>query len=415
MKYTPKGKKYQLILRNIAIPLLSLLLVGIHLPKQDRISETGLKNSIILVGEYLQSQIREDGQFVYRVNMDTCIELSRKYNILRHSGSIYSLGQYYKFHKSDTLKKAILKAADFLKRETIAPVTYGDIEMLAIWSTPELSNQVKYNQVKLGGSGLGLVSLMTAEDLSPGFTPLEELRKLGDFILFMQKENGSFYSKYIPSLNGPDDSWESLYYPGEAMLGLLLLYELDPLDKWMEGAISALGYLAESRKGKKNLPQDHWALIATAKLFKLSENSELKFDRELAISHAVQICKSMMREQVSGKKNKYLNGGFNRVGSTTSAATNLEGMTSALKFLPEKLKIREELHESCIAAINFLLKAIILEGKYKGGVPFMTKKPEFKSNHSKSFKNRATEIRIDYVQHTLSALIQYYQLTEKNR
>ena len=69
---------------------------------------------------------------------------------------------------------------------------------------------------------------MSVERTMPGTTPVEFLRRLGNFLLFMQNKDGGFYSKFIPEKGGRDDSWTSLYYPGEAALGLIMLSEKDP-------------------------------------------------------------------------------------------------------------------------------------------------------------------------------------------
>ncbi len=89
----------------------------------------------------------------------------------------------------------------------------------------------------------------------------------------MQKNDGSFYSKYIPEKGGRDDSWTSLYYPGEAALGLLMLYEKDPSPEWLQGAADAMSYLSRIRYNKIIVEADHWALIATAKLLKQYDHS----------------------------------------------------------------------------------------------------------------------------------------------
>ena len=85
----------------------------------------------------------------------------------------------------------------------------------------------------------------------------------------MQKPNGSFYSKYIPTEGGRWDKWKSLYYPGEAALGLLMLYELDPSPLWLKAAVDALVYLASSRAHKTEVEADHWVLLAAAKLLSI--------------------------------------------------------------------------------------------------------------------------------------------------
>ena len=98
---------------------------------------------------------------------------------------------------------------------------------------------------------------------------------------------------------GPDDRWTSLYYPGEAMPGLLLLDDLDPQPKWVEAAARGMGYLARSRAGKSSVPADHWALLATAKLLaKLRRMENPPVSRTVLLQHAVQICRAIAAHQV---------------------------------------------------------------------------------------------------------------------
>ena len=70
----------------------------------------------------------------------------------------------------------------------------------------------------------------------------------------MQKEDGSFYSKFYPHHGGKNDQWTSLYYPGEAALGLLMLYEKDPDPLWLQTAANAIAYLARLRAGRPSAP-----------------------------------------------------------------------------------------------------------------------------------------------------------------
>ena len=84
---------------------------------------------------------------------------------------------------------------------------------------------------------------------------------------------------------------------------------------------------------------------------------------------------------------------------------------AAIRFLPEEYAT---LRRRMISVINdgllFLLRAQLRSGQYAGGIPraikeLSEKHPQFNN----SFNRRVTEIRIDYVQHALSAMILYTQ------
>jgi len=250
-----------------------------------------------------------------------------------------------------------------------------------------------------------LVALAAVDWARPGTIPLAQLQALGRFVLFLQKADGSFYSKY--GANGkPIEDWQSLYYPGEAALGLITLYEMDPSPQWIGAAGRALAYLAKSRENAVALPPDHWAMIATARFLRYYDRSSCPASREELVRHAARICESFLREQITSSADARLIGGFGADGRTTPTATRLEGMLAALEFLPRD-SLRSRVEAAVGQEIVFLLRAQITSGPYAGGVPGTVLKPEsvvFKANR------QASEVRIDYVQHALSAWIGYEEL-----
>ncbi|MDX1607393.1 MAG: hypothetical protein R3202_14470, partial [Candidatus Competibacterales bacterium] len=91
-------------------------------------------------------------------------------------------------------------------------------------------------------------------------------------------------------------------------------------------------------------------------------------------------------------------GGFTADGRTTPAATRLEVLLAALTFLPPGPR-RQRVERALRAGLEFLLAAQFTTGPRAGAVPRYAV-PAL-SDHP-----RAWEIRIDYVQHFLSALQQ---------
>ena len=367
-----------------------------------------LKEAITLSAGYLIRQCRKNGEFFYRINVNPAIKPKPRYNFLRHAGAIYALAFYDQTHPQALARNTLKRATNFLKNSAIAPVP-GHPDLLAVWSHPEIVRTDKPLQAKLGGTGLGLVALLSVEKRMPGTTPVEYLRKMGNFLLFMQKEDGGFYSKYIPEKGGRDDSWTSLYYPGEAALGLLMLYEKDPSLIWLQAAANAIAFL--SRKHERNIPVkvDHWALLATAKLLPLYDRCRKPLPEQALERHAVQVCESILRGKPEVYDNPIRYGGFTGDGRTTPTATRLEGMFAALSFLPaDYSNLRQQMVVAIDESIQFLLRSQIRSGKHAGGIPRAIQiLPKDHPQFTKSFNRRATEVRIDYVQHALSAMLQY--------
>ncbi|MCK5686774.1 hypothetical protein KAJ27_21735 [bacterium] len=359
-----------------------------------------VKTAVNRAAEYLKKSTKKNGMFRYRVSMNPAVKVKDSYNILRHAGTIFSMVTYYNLKPEVKMREAIDRACRYLNSEAINPI--GNTGMLAVWSKPEVNHTESHLQAKLGGTGLGLVALLSFEKINPGFTPLSKLRSLGNFLVYMQKENGGFYSKYIPELGGRSEKWNSLYYPGEAALGLLMLYEKDNSDVWFKSAVKALTCLARNRKSAINIPADHWALLATEKLFSIPVNNKLPVSRQLLMDHAVQICNSILKSQIDNYQYPNYNGGFSDNGKTTPTATRLEGLLAALSFLPANHKIRNKIKKAIYRGIPFLIRAQVKEGDFIGAFP-----QAISINSHRDQDPRVNEVQIDYVQHALSAMIQY--------
>jgi len=374
--------------------------------------------AITRAADYLTRSIDAEGRFVYRINPKHIDPGKADYNVLRHAGTIYALANYYRqWHAAVPTRSALLRAGQFLQICCMGAVTTHH-DLLGIWSPPTLTGADRL-QLKLGGNGLGLVALLNLEAIQPGFTSKEELLRLGRFITYMQKPNGSFFSKYIPSQGGRQDRWVSLYYPGEAALGLLLLYGYDPAPIWLHSAAKALAHLARSRANQAIVPADHWALLATAHLLKNDATKKALYAtwhkthredlRELLIRHVVQISQSILNEQLRQANDPLLLGGFTPDGRTAPTATRLEGLLAALEVLPpDYLELRQHIEAAVHTGMAFLLRAQIRSGQYAGAVPRAVLTIAIEdSAEAQRFNRRVNEIRIDYVQHALSAMLQY--------
>lgn len=373
-------------------------------------SDDKLTNSIKISAGYIDNFSKPNGMFDYEVNMATGKVSDRNYNILRHSGTIYALANYYIEYKDSKSLKTLRQATHYLKTCCVKPVE-DKKDILGIWSIKSINKSMPSSQLKLGGTGLGLVALLSMEKINPGTTDTDILRKLGNFILYLQKEDGSFYSKYIPSTVGRDDSWTSLYYPGEAALGLVMLYEYDPQPKWFDHALKALIYLSELRKNEKNVPPDHWALLATAKLIEISNERNISIPKELIIDHGKQVVNGIIKGIPAIKKTDRRYGCLTRDCRTTPSSTRLEGLIAFYNVLePKDNELKETIARVSQNGIEFLIWAQIKEGKYKGAIPVGLLGD---NNQLNNITGRQAIVRIDYVQHALSAFLDYQRVFRK--
>lgn len=295
-------------------------------------------------------------------------------------------------------------------QKNIKPI---DSEKYALFSHRSESRKYGSTQAKLGGAGLALVALVTAEKINPKLTSDKVLHGLAEFIIYMQNEDGSFCSKYIRGV-GKDRSFISLYYPGEAMLGLMLMYERESTERWFKSALQGMLYLAESRKRSGKYLPDHWALIATEKIIKSwpAKGSYSENDKKKILEHASCVAKVLKKDQIMDSSRKKLYGSYLVDGRVCPAATRLEGLIAFVKTPGISEEMKQEVLKSCRAGIRFILQAQLKNGDFAGGFVRAVMKKQSAEGRKKAFNFRAQEIRIDYVQHALSAIIGYYRLQQ---
>jgi hypothetical protein len=357
-----------------------------------------LGRAVSLSAKYLEHNCDTSGRFAYLVDTDSGQTLP-SYNIIRHAGAIYALAMLNHFHPDSKAVSTMVRAANFTRTNYL--ISDARSNALAIWSRPAPANRV----AELGAAGLGLVALTAVEHAQQGTVPLDQLQALGRFVLLLQKADGSFYSRYFAD-KGLDRDWQSLYYPGEAVLGLVNLYELDRSQRWLVAAGKGLAYLAESRQGPQAVPPDHWALIATAEFLPYSDQSGCPVSRAELVRDAARICDRFLHEQIAAAPDAKLNGGFDPGGRTTPTAIRLEGLLAALEFLPNSDgDLRARVEVAVERGIAFLLNAQIISGPFAGGMPGTV----LATGSSRSVRS-VSEVRIDYVQHALSAWLRYEEL-----
>src|SRR5262249_6995315 len=140
-------------------------------------------------------------------------------------------------------------------------------------------------KAKLGANGLALMTLTRQLELSPKQGNRDEARRLAMMILNLQNADGSFASYHSVKGNEPEGS-VSLYYPGEAILGLMRLYRVDNDKRWLEAAQRGADFLIESQQKMKSLPPDAWLIQALEALYNLSQNRRY-FDHAMAIAESI--------------------------------------------------------------------------------------------------------------------------------
>lgn len=375
-------------------------------PPAETVPADALLAGIAGATDYIRRATLDSGRFVYLVNTDPAVTVPDDYNVLRHAGTVYSLGMAQSVVADDRTLEVMQRSVAYFIGCCVKRLDDADAD--AVWEPPEVKPSRGPVRYSLGGAGLGLLALTSLEAARPGSVPIDRMNGIAAFGRFLQRFDGSFHGDYVPD-EGGKRPLAVLYYPGEMVLGWLSLHELHPDARLLDDSVAALLHLARERARDGYAPADHWALLATEKLFDIARREGLAIPRDALQTHALQICHAMLEENAA-PETPQASGALVRLGYVTPTATRLEAMLAALNVLPEGHAIVPHVEAAVHRGIAFLLRAQIQDGPFAGGLPnAITRLPDDGSEAGRRFNQLATQIRIDYVQHALSAMVQYHR------
>jgi hypothetical protein len=253
-------------------------------------------------------------------------------------------------------------------------------------------------KAKLGAVGLALLALARQIELDPDRADRESANKLAKMILVMQRADGSFISYYPIRGDEPAGS-VSLYYPGEAILGLVHLFKTNGESGLLDAARRGADYLVESQRKMKQLPTDAWLMQALEALHKIGR--EQKLDSQKYADHVLRLAERMMADQYTATGPAGYAGAFGPgPPRATPAAERAEGLLAAYR----------------IARATDDPRAARIAASLKAAARFQLSQ-QFTADNSQGLRNpdrarggfRASpaskRIRIDYVQHNISSLL----------
>ncbi len=342
-----------------------------------------------LGGEYLASHMHEDGSFVYEYD-PVKDEESDSYNILRHAGTTYALLELYEATNDTKYLKSAERALHYLRESIIPCPVYKDASCV-----------IEGNEIKLGGNGLALLAFTKYMSVTDSRDDLATAEGIARFITAIQAKNGEFLFYKMDAKGVPDSDFVSEYYPGEAMFGLARLSELTNDATWMSAAHKGADWIINVRDkniATNDLPHDHWMLYALNELYA----DEQKPDYLEHTKRLVNAIVSIQHKGLTGEQEDW-NGGYYNPPRSTPTATRNEGLGAAYKIFMRS---------------GDLAYAMITKDAMKAGIDF-TLRTQFTSQKVREIgAPRETiggfhetldeyDIRIDYVQHNISALLAF--------
>jgi hypothetical protein len=350
-------------------------------------SKADIDSALELAGKYLARSVKEDGAFVYQYEPFLGQE-SEDYNIVRHAGTIFAMMDLCGARKDPEVLKAAERAIGYLLRQ----VREGSV------SGKSVKMVVEGGDVKLGGNALAVLALSEYERVTGNRDHDEVMKGLAEWILATQATNGRFkvHKQSFPS--GKVSSFQSEYYPGEAIFALMRVYSLTGGKKWLDAAEAGALYQLKvfSKLDDRRLPHDHWLLYGLNEVQRARPRQEF-------IDGARRFARVIIQAQHTRENQPQpdWDGGYYKPPRSAPTATRMEGLDSAFA-LARDFGGKEEAAQIRLAierGIGFLLRIRV------GPETAMYCKDPGRSMGGFRESLASPSIRIDYVQHAISALL----------
>ncbi|MEM9291508.1 MAG: hypothetical protein AAGD01_07505 [Acidobacteriota bacterium] len=360
---------------------------------ESSITPEALLEAAVAGGDYLVRHQFADGRFgyVYQAPRD---RYQDSYNLLRHAGTSYSLFELYGVTGDQRYLEAGERGVTYLTTLLRGPKPEDEAagaSFLGLVSPRE--------EGKLGGAALMTLAILEHHRQTGSERWLPVALDLARFMVFMQQEDGKFTSKYF--WGEPDPvPFDSIYYPGEAILALSRLAKIDGSGPWLETAEDGAGWLMGVRdvgKSIDQLPHDHWLLMGLEELHLASGGGRTFF------LHSRRIAESILRKQRQDPATAPFPdwvGSYYTPPRSTPTATRSEGLVAAYRTASRvQGEDPQPYLDAMLLAAGFQLRCQL--GEINGA--YLPNRQRAVGGFSASLGD--WEVRIDYVQHNLSALL----------
>jgi hypothetical protein len=347
----------------------------------------GLLAAARLGAEYLVRIMNPEGRYVYLYHPVADRDDSQ-YGWLRHAGTTYALLEAYEEFHVDAYLEHAERALRYLGAHLRdAPSSQGKY---ALDTNDE-------EQQKVGGAGLALLAFAKDAAVTGKRTNLETMRALARFIMKQQYEDGHFRANADVEHDDPTVKKlkrEPVYYPGEAVLSLIRLYAIDAQEAYLDSARRGADYVVHFRDAdvpEDRQEHDHWMAYALNDLYRVTKDPAY-------LDHAFKIARAIQKKQhgAAGAPAPDWAGTFYE-GQTTPGATRVEAYDAQIALSRFAGKPDEWILGPARAVASSML-----------GQQFNADNDYWLPNPAKARGGVREslfvhDVRIDYVQHAMSA------------
>ena len=225
------------------------------------IDRASVHTALERAADYAVRQLRWDGSFEYMYQPFRHQHPSDDYSLPRHAGTTWLLSLAYRVLGHVRYRDAATQAIDYLASNAVPPDCQAT-DFACVGSNDDSD---------LGSAALASVAIVEYQLATGDQRFLGLAERLGHFLLHMQKSNGDFCHGFAPSSGLRDCAGQVLYYSGEAALALAKLHHILPDPALTAAAERALDYLTGANYdyflGQFFIGEDHWTCIAAEAAF----------------------------------------------------------------------------------------------------------------------------------------------------
>jgi hypothetical protein len=372
-------------------------------PHGSSVSPEQLVAAVKSGADYLSHAMIDSGHFAYMYHPVEDHEDSA-YGLLRHAGAVYALFEAYdELHDPLYLDKG-QKGLDYLRTRFKVPSAANGVA--AKEPMLYLSDNADEEQQKVGGNGLALLAYTKKAEATGSKADLDVMRQLGLFIVRQQYPDGHFRSNEDVEKESPTEGKgrkkEVIYFAGEAIFGLLHLYNVDPDPRWLEAARKGADFCVKIRdagQSAQTIEHDHWLSYALNEL-------QRRVPDQAYVDHALLIADGIKRAQHSKEHapSPDFVGSFYAEAPSTPASVRLEALVADMRLMRFLGKSTDDLLPSATA-----IAAFTTGQQYNDENDFFLKNPE-RARGGVRESVVDDDIRIDYVQHAMSGWLHLARL-----
>lgn len=358
-----------------------------------------------LAGQYLIRHQNEDGRFDYQYfpYRDEAHQPSdARYSVPRHAGAVYGLSMLYLDRADKRYAIAARRAIDWLLGYALPECGGWQPEVTCI---PKIS---KRNQIaKLGDSALSALAIFTYLEAT-GDLELEPLaRGLAHFLLRVQRADGDFHHEYLIYDNSVSPHKRGMFASEQAAFALVLAARRWPDGPWRDAAERALDALTIHKYEGDFLSAfffgaDHWTCLATHAATSIIKKPEYL---DFCLGYARFLQRLQYRSEAGeGDQTYHGHYGFGFLSPPQAPATGgfTEGVMGALllaeAYQYPKSELRD-LYAQVLASVEALAHDQITDKTRWNIKNFTRAEGAIRRSLVES------EVRVDFVQHSLSALL----------